>query len=139
VGHRGACYDSETGGHCAIGAVARAVYPKAKNSAISDLAYVNTSDDAYLAETGRRKDPRHVAAIEVLARTITRKKNLSGDPLEAVYSFNDNFESGVDKDFDWETDRYVTTVNEKVRLKSAKKVVAKMRRAAARYRQENAA
>jgi hypothetical protein len=134
------CYDSESGGHCAIGAVARAVYPKATGAQIGSLSYVNNSDEEYLEAAGRKKDPRHVEAIRVLAQTISRRKKIDdAEAAEVVYCFNDELDSGIDKSYDFWTDKTSVTIDEKVRLKSAKKVVAKMRRAAERYRQEHAA
>jgi hypothetical protein len=134
------CYDSETGGHCAIGAVARAVYPKA-TAVRSAASRTSTTATRITSRTlAGRRIRRHVEAIRVLAQTITRRKKVDdAEAAEVVYCFNDELDSGIDKSYDFWTDKTSVTIDEKVRLKSAKKVVAKMRRAAEKYRQEHAA
>lgn len=129
------CYDDRTGGHCALGAVARAVYPTASGEAIADLAYVNIHDVDYVDINGHKKDPCHVEAVDVLARTIERSKSVS-DSTEAVYTFNDSLSGGITREYDYTRGEYAwTTIDEEVRLKSAKKVVQKLRRAAENYRE----
>jgi len=104
------CYDSHTGGYCALGAIAKAVYPKTSGRDLGDVAYIN--DDM---------DPRHREAIETLARLIARRKNVSDLADDYVYSFNDSQRPGAG-------------ASEEARFKSSQKVVAKLRKAAENFR-----
>lgn len=116
------CYDDRTGGFCAIGAIAKAVYPKTALRDISDLAYV----DERVAD-GKPVDPRHLEAVHFLA------KRIGGAPTaETVYAFNDHLPSGVTS-HRWNDD---VTFDEKVRYKSSRKVVQKLRNAAKAYRKQ---
>jgi hypothetical protein len=106
------CYDSATGGYCALGAIARAVYPKATGKQIGDLAYVvDAYDGAYKDRNGHQQDPRHLEAVVTLAQHVTRCKHLVEDADTLVYSFNDDG-----------------------RVKSSKRIVAALRKAAEKYR-----
>lgn len=127
------CYDSNTGGFCALGAIAKAVYPKMSNDDIGDLAYVDGR-----AEDGDTVDPRHLAAVHFFARRIGNPADVVRYADSVVYDFNDRFDSGIDKDYDFETGEYNLTVDEKVRYKSSQKVVQKLRNAAKAYRKQQA-
>jgi hypothetical protein len=89
------CYDPESGGYCALGAIARAAYPKAKDEDIDSIAYagVEYNDDAdctceSCATPKRKPDPRYVEAVTIAAQTILRRKNV-GMPAGIVYDYND--------------------------------------------------
>jgi hypothetical protein len=123
-----ACYDSEVGGFCALGAIAKAVYPKMSNQRIDDVAYLGNPND----------DPRHVEAVNFFGGVVSGKRFGSDDD---VCSFNDQLPSGIARGERacWRADNYgPTVVDEKVRLKSSRKVVAKLRAAALKYRKQQA-
>ena len=120
------CYDSRTGGYCALGAIARAVYPKLPKSKLEDVAYVGNQD----------VDPTHREAVEFLARRIDRDVY---DPADTVYEYNDGLPKGfLGSYYDHKKDEFVFEYDEKVRLKSSRKVVKKLRDAAKAYRKKAA-
>jgi hypothetical protein len=51
------CYNPESGGYCALGAIARAAYPKAKDEDIDSIAYagVGTTMMQIAASPARRR------------------------------------------------------------------------------------
>lgn len=105
------CYDPETGGYCALGAIARAAYPKAKNADIDVIAYEGVEYSGHAEDA----NPRYVQAVRLAAKTIRRRKHLDGSaPASVVYGYNDQ-------------------------AKSPKQVVKMLRRAATRARQEASA
>lgn len=107
------CYDSETGGFCALGAIARAVYPKARLDEINDLAY--EGDALYT------KDSRHAEAVSFFAKRLDADID-AYDRTSTVYMFNDS----------------LPHLTEKQRFKSSERVVKKLRKAAEAYRKQQA-
>lgn len=113
------CYDSETGGYCALGAIAQSVYPKAFGYELEDLAYVMENADEYMTVNQREVDPRHAEAVTFLAQQIKRSKSLNRPADNIVYVYNDTA-GGPQR-------------------RSAKPVLAKFREAAEAYRAKQAA
>lgn len=107
------CYDSETGGFCALGAIARAAYPKARLDEIDDLAY---EGDALYA-----KDSRHAEAVSFFAKKLSTRRQ-AFDATSAIYEFNDGLPIATDEQ----------------RFKSSERVVKKLRKAAEAYRKQQA-
>jgi hypothetical protein len=127
------CHDSETGGHCVLGAIAAAVYPDATGEEIEERAYVDHNHEA---------DPRHVEAVHFLSRQVAPDYRPSD---ERVYLFNDDLPSGriyeerevQDPGSGYHYRTLVATgVNDEVRMKSAETVVRKLRDAASAYREQ---
>jgi hypothetical protein len=106
VKHR--CYDSKTGGHCALGAIAVPFYPDVDPIQIDSLGW--TED-----HTEFDRDPMHLAAVDYFADFVGRRYSYSGlsDRDITVYRYNDE------------------------RVESSEEIVAKLRAAAEQYRQEN--
>lgn len=127
------CYDSELGGYCTLGAIAKAVYPKVKGADIARYSFplqarqeienYGESDAYYHA----KPDPRHIEAVEFLGKRLGAKNMVTEEP---VYSFNDGLPSGVL----WNLNGPV--VDEKVRYKSSRRVVTRLRNAAKAYRKQ---
>lgn len=133
----GVCHDSETGGHCAIGALAQAVYPRANSREVEVLAYVGQEDDRYGELTGRSKDPRLVEAVSFLAERVNPDHDFSY-VHNVITDWNDALPNGEGEEFDPVKREYVARVDKKVRLASSRKVVAQLRNAAKAYRRQQA-
>lgn len=92
------CYDPETGGYCALGAIARAAFPRSLASGdIDDIAY-RTTDDSHRygdsnTEPESSAEKRYAAAVLVAAKTISRKRTLDSSPAYTVYDYNDGARS----------------------------------------------
>lgn len=118
------CYDSKSGGHCALGAITHAIYPRLTDATlVANLSYVHEqSDREYQGVTGRPKDPRHVEAVDFFGNRLRdMDKRLNTD--ERIYHFNDS---------------YLSDVNEAERRKSSKSLVTRFRNAAKAYRKQHA-
>lgn len=90
----GRCYDTYTGGYCALGAIARAAYPKAPDNEIDDIAYIGVRD-GYPVSCEEdypwfHLEPRYVSAVQYAQRAITRRKTNVADPALTVYGYNDD-------------------------------------------------
>lgn len=140
------CYDKDLGGYCALGAIAQAVFPKHPKTRIHERSYPLNADGQYT--DGVKVDPRHLETVKFLASRLVDKKRLADrkryctdDELfydADVSGFNDDLDPGVEKRYDPYADKFVCTINEKVRYKSSRKVVQRLRSAAKAYRKQQA-
>lgn len=134
----GHCHDSETGGHCAIGAMAMAVYPRANGREVEDLAYVGRSDQQYRNLTGRNKDPRLVEAVQFLGKRVDPDTTNPGNHY-TITDWNDDHPNGKQSPiFNPVTLQWDRPVDEKIRRESSRKVVRTLRAAAKAYRKQQA-
>lgn len=127
------CYDAALGSFCVLGAIEKTVYPKTPNSRIGERAYPIEEH-----HSGRKVDPRHLEAVQFLARRLAGKNTTENLWDDIVYGYNDGLDDGVERDYDFENDKYTCKVDEKVRLKSSRKVVTRLRNAAKAYRKQQA-
>lgn len=91
------CWDPDSGGYCALGAIARAAYPKATDDAIDDIAYVTTRPERSFEEPyalhGLKFNDRYAKALEVVTATISRRKKPPAvGKGYVIYRYNDKNE-----------------------------------------------
>lgn len=89
----GECWNPDGGSFCALGAIARAAYPKSTpDDMIGSIAYTLDASSAH--DSGIKLDPKYVAAVKMAALTATRRKTIDPkwdeDTLAGkVYDYND--------------------------------------------------
>lgn len=110
------CYDRTTGGMCALGAIAAAVFPQVLAEdpyTLNELGYV-------FGDEGKpRRSANQVEAVQFFADFVKPSRVFPGMADQEVYYFNDGFGGHA--------------------RKSADQVVAKLREAAAAYREQRKA
>lgn len=88
------CFNPDTGGFCALGAIARAAYPKTvSNDDIDDIAMNDPSDPDCFPEYVK-VNPRYMHAVEATARTIKGTKKTPDRARSVVYEYNDAIRQG---------------------------------------------